>query len=545
MMKRFSQLAVTIFFIGLFITAHELNKSKVPRTMDREIGIESAGTTQRLADPDALRKFGFSMEEISQKSGIHFRHQSPHLDPKLEAILPRIADMGAAVAIGDFDRDGWPDIYITNSGENSKNSLYHNNHDGTFTDVGENMGVADVNIVSDDLSKHTGVSMGAVWGDYDNDGFEDLLVYKWGKSILFHNNAGKGFTKVENAGLPKWANTNTAMWLDFDNDGKLDLFLGGYFDEKHDLWHLETTRIMPDSLEYATNGTRKYLLKGNGDGTFTDVTEKMGLDSKSWNLASTSADLNGDGFPEIILANDYGRAEIWQNQNGTKFVDIAKTVLEKDTPKSGMNVSLGDIFNTGQFAIYVSNIYESAFNLTQGNNLWMPKAGISKGQLSYENVANSLDVDRGDWSFGAQFGDLDNDGFLDLFLVNGYFSGDKTKTYSYSQALVGGGNKSIIQDAKNWPPMQNASLAGYEAKHVWKSDGAGKFIEVSQAVGVTDRYDGRAIVMGDFFNNGTLDVMTSNQRGPILFYKNTVNKNTGQRGKKLDHYRFRGHEEQP
>jgi enediyne biosynthesis protein E4 len=515
-MNRLSQLAVTLFFIGLFVTAHQLNKANVHT-------VDTSGIASKAAS-DALAKYGFSMEEISKKSGINFQHLAPKLDPKLAGILPRIADMGPGVAVGDFDRDGLPDVYLTNSGENSKNALYHNNGNGTFTDVAEKMGVADINRVSDNLADHTGVSMGAVWGDFDNDGYEDLLVYKWGKSALFHNDAGKGFTEVTaKANLPKWANINTGMWLDYDNDGKLDIYLGGYFNEKHDLWHLSSTRIMPDSLEYATNGTRRYLLKGNGDGTFTDVTKEVGMgESTSWNLGSTSADLNDDGFPEIILANDYGRAEIWENQGGKKFVNIAKSALEKDTPKSGMNASLGDVFNSGQFAIYISNIYEPAINLTQGNNLWVPKMGNAKGQLAYENMANALDVDRGDWSFGMQFGDLDNDGFLDIYLVNGYFSGDKAKTYSYSQTLLAGGNREIIQDVKNWPMMENASLAGYEAKHVWKSDGAGKFIEVSQPVGVTDRHDGRAVALGDLFNTGVLDAIAANQRGPVLIYKNTV-----------------------
>ena len=118
----------------------------------------------------------------------------------------------------------------------------------------------------------TGVSTGAVWGDYDNDGFEDVFIYKWGKPELFHNDGGKHFTRVtEQAGLPAWVNANTAIWLDYDNDGKLDLFLGGYYPENVDLWHLKTTKMMPESFEYATNGGRKYLFHNLGDGQFEEV----------------------------------------------------------------------------------------------------------------------------------------------------------------------------------------------------------------------------------------------------------------------------------
>ena len=188
--------------------------------------------------------------------------------------------MGAAVAVADFDRDGWQDFYVTNSGEGSLNRLYRNQGDGTFKDVADAMGVADVN------QPGTGVSMGAVWGDYDNDGYEDLFLYKYGRPELFHNDRGRGFTPVgERAGLPRWVNANSAVWLDYDRDGRLDLFLPGYWPEDVDLWHLKTTRIMPESFEYAENGGRKYLFRNRGDGTFEEVAAKLGISSRRWTLA--------------------------------------------------------------------------------------------------------------------------------------------------------------------------------------------------------------------------------------------------------------------
>src|SRR5437899_3911287 len=150
---------------------------------------------------DALARHGFYLEEVSRSAGINFVHQAPTLDHKLDHIMPLVASMGAAVSIVDFDRDGWNDIYVCNSGEGSKNALYRNMHDGTFKDVAGELGIADVN------QSGTGVCMGAVWGDYDNDGYEDLLIYKWGRPELFHNDHGHAFTRVtEQAGLPKWLN---------------------------------------------------------------------------------------------------------------------------------------------------------------------------------------------------------------------------------------------------------------------------------------------------------------------------------------------------
>src|SRR5439155_24246976 len=156
-----------------------------------------------------------------------------------------------------------------------------------------------------------------------NDGYDDLLVYRWGRPELYHNDRGKGFTRVtETANLPAWVNAGTALWLDFDGDGWLDLFIGGYWADDINLWKLDTTRIMPESFEYANNGGRKYLLRNRGDGTFEDVTEKMGIHSKRWTLAVAAADLRGTGYPDLVLANDYGVNEYYANQGGKNFVEI-------------------------------------------------------------------------------------------------------------------------------------------------------------------------------------------------------------------------------
>jgi len=354
--------------------------------------------------------------------------------------------MGAAVSIVDFDRDGWPDIYVTNSGEGSKNALYHNNHDGTFTDVAEQMGLADVN------QPGTGVSMGAVWGDYDNDGYEDLFLYKWGKPELFHNDHGHGFTRVtDQAGLPPWVNANTAIWLDYDGDGKLDLFIGGYYSEKIDLWHLKNTQMMPESFEYAKNGGHKYLLRNLGGGKFEDVTEKVGIDSHRWALAAAAADLRASGHPDLFVANDYGVSELYFN-DGAHFREVGEQTGVGFAPKSGMNTAFGDIFNRGEYAVYVSNISEDGV-LIQGNNLWVPKEGTSGNGLKYENLARDLGVEVGGWSFGAQFGDLNNDGNLDLFLTNGYVSLDPNRDYWYDFSKSPAGTRRsspMLETGRQW-----------------------------------------------------------------------------------------------
>ena len=496
---------LTVFFIGLLAT---------PFVIKRFAARKDATTT--ASSSTALARYGLSFTESAKASGINFNHTAPKLDQKLEHIMPQIASMGAAVSVVDYDRDGWQDIYLTNSGEGGRNALYRNLGDGRFSDVSAELGVCDLN------SREIGVSMGAVWGDYDNDGYEDLFLYRWGRPDLFHNDGGKGFTRVsEQAGFPRWINANNAIWFDYDRDGKLDLFVAGYYDEKVDLWNLKDTKMMPESFEYANNGGRKYLFHNLGDGKFEEVAEQLGVKSRRWALAAVAADLRGTGYPDLFIANDYGVSELFFNDGGKKFREVGKATGIGFAPKSGMTAAIGDPLNRGDFAIYVSNISEESV-LIQGNNLWVPRIGTSGENLKFDNLARDLGIEIGGWSWGAQFGDLNNDGNQDIYLVNGYISADRNVSYWYDYSKVTGGNTTIIADAKNWPPMNNRSLSGYQQKRVWINDGAGQFKEVAQLVGVTDVYDGRSVALGDFTNSGKLDAVVANQKGPALLYKNTV-----------------------
>ncbi|MEZ5307827.1 MAG: CRTAC1 family protein [Pyrinomonadaceae bacterium] len=460
----------------------------------------------------AMRQFGLYFTEKAKESGIDFKHTAPALDPKIQNIMPQIASMGAGAAVADFNNDGWADLYLTNSGRDSKNALYKNNKDGTFTEVGESAGVADFN--------REGASMGAVWGDYDNDGWEDLLVYKWGESLLFHNEKGERFTRVETAGFPKHANINAGIWFDYDRDGRLDIFLGGYFREDLDLWNLKDTKIMPESFEYAKNGGRNYLYRNLGDGRFEETAFKAGLDSTRWTLAASAADINKDGFADLFISNDYGVSELYINDQKGGFVDVSEKSGVGFAPKSGMNASFGDVLNNGSLAIYESNIYEEG-NLLQGNNLWVPKS--DSGQTpTYGNLAPGLGVENGGWSWSAQFGDLNNDGALDLFVANGYVSADRNGSYWYDFATVTGGNESIISDTKNWADMKGRSLSGYQVSRVWLNDGKGRFTDAAKTVGVRDEFDGRAVAFADFSNRGVLDVVVASQNAPLLLYRSEV-----------------------
>ncbi|HVX50524.1 MAG TPA: CRTAC1 family protein [Chitinophagaceae bacterium] len=507
--KKLPVIIVTIAFAGLLAGTAFMTGQKT--------GYNTGSAREKEA---SMEKYGFYLEPVNEQAGINFRHQCPVLDPKLKHIEAQIASMGASVSVVDFDNDGWNDIYFTNSRTGTINALYHNLHNGKFEDVAVQKGVGDVN------KEGTGVSMGAVWGDYNNDGFADLLLYKWGKPELFENEGGKKFLNVtDSSGLPAWVNANSAIWFDFDNDGLLDIFIGSYFNEKLDLAHLNTTKMMPESFRYANNGGRKYLLKNMGGGKFKDVTAEYGLTSTKWVLAAAAADFTGDGYPELYIADDYNVDEFYINDGGKRFIEKGRQAGIGNIPKSGMNASFGDINNDGNVGIYTTDITEKGV-LIQGNNYWQPKGGLSKDPV-FVNLGQLAGIENAGWSYGAQFGDLNNDGYMDLYAANGFVSGKKNTSYWYDYSKVTGGNSSIIGDAANWPDMQGKSQSGYQQDKIWLNDSTGSFEDVSGKVCPEATYDGRAIVMADLWNRGVLDVIVANQNNIPLVYKNEEPANSG------------------
>ena len=246
-------------------------------------------------------------------SGIDFTHTAPTLDPKLAHIMPQVASMGAAVSVVDFDRDGWPDIYVTNSGEGSRNALYRNLGDGTFEDVAAATGRR-----RPELSRGTGVSMGAVWGDYDNDGYEDLFLYRWGRPELFHNDGGKRL-HARDANRPACpaGSTPTAPSGSTTTATASSTFRRRLLPEDVDLWHLEEHEDDAGELRIREERRPQIPLPQSRR---RDASKRSRESSASTPAAGRSPrsppTCAAPAIPDLFIANDYGVSELYLNDGG-------------------------------------------------------------------------------------------------------------------------------------------------------------------------------------------------------------------------------------
>ncbi len=448
---------------------------------------------------------------ILRELGVSFQHRPTRLDPALANLEPMIAAVGAAVSICDANGDGWPDLYASTSAHGESNALFVNRGDGTFEDRAAEAGLADVNV------RGRGCTMGSVWADWNNDGHQDVFLYKWGHCQLFENLGGLRFRDVTSgSGLEDWINSNAATWLDYDRDGLPDLFVTGYFAEEHDLWDLQTTKVLQDSFEFARNGGRNRLYRNLGGGRFEDATDALHVDNHRWTYAVSAADFDGDGWVDLYLANDYGAEELLLNTQGTGFRLAGGIGLESES-KSGMCVALGNVENDGRLGVFVTNISSPGY-LFQGNNLRVNRVPDGRG---LEQRASGPVADCG-WAWGAQFGDLNDDGWQDLFVANGFVSARCDRDYWYQMTKVAGATGDLVADVANWPAMEDRSLSGYERSRVLMHIGnrSGRYYEAGRQLGVDDVHDGRAVAFGDLDRDGDLDVVVANQNGPLLVYRN-------------------------
>ncbi len=450
----------------------------------------------------------FHLREISQQSGIHVVHHKALLDPQLDNIMPWMCSVGAAAAAADYNNDGLIDIFVSSSGRNTPCHLFRNNGNGTFTDVAVRAGVAHLN--------EQGGVMDAVWGDFDNDGWPDLYIVKWSApNRLFRNNRDGTFTDVtESSGTGDPGNGNAAIWFDYNGDGLLDLYIGNYF-RPVDLWHLKTTHIMHDDFERARNGGPNVLYRNNGDGTFTDIARELGVNDTGWTLDVGACDLFNTGHFDLYLANDFGQDMIYKNNGNGTFTNVTAHALPTDTRK-GMSVDFADLDGDGYPDMYVANITKPGY-LVEGNFLWK-----NNRDGTFTDHAPTVGVDHGGWGWGAKFVDLDNDGEMEIVALNGFVSAGNGDYWYYlgTMATTPG---IVVEDARNWPPIGDMSISGYERSRLFVKQG-NTYIDIAQDAGLTDLYDGRGLCVADFDNDGLPELFVANQGAPFLLYKNNPQK---------------------
>ena len=430
-------------------------------------------------------------EEVpSSTTGITWRHvngRSP------DYYLPETT--GAGCAFLDYDNDGWMDIYLVNSGKCDffapssplSNALYRNNRDGTFTDVTKKAGVPG-----------GGYGMGVAVGDYDGDGWPDLYVTQYGRSILYHNNGDGTFADVtQKAGVaaPGWA--SSAVWFDYDHDGRLDLFVCRFVDfdkSKNKFCGNEKTSERFYCIPRVYAPAASWLFHNNGDGTFTDVSAESGIAKalgKAWGVVAT--DVNNDGWMDLFVANDTVANFLFVNKHNGKFEDAALEAgvaySQNGRERSGMGVDSADYDQDGWQDLFVTNVDQEMYSIYRNNH-----------DLTFEDKAGSMGLGRltrlmSGW--GVKFFDYDNDGNVDLFIANGH-PDDKIESHSshisYKEPLL------LLHN--NGRALENVgTLAGPV---------------------FAESFAARGMAVGDFNNDGAPDVLVTVNDGPPLLLKNNA-----------------------
>ncbi len=430
---------------------------------------------------------GFHFTDVTNDAGIHFRHNNGAYGGKL---LPET--LGPGCAFLDYDGDGWQDILIVNSmdwpghaRQRSTPKLYRNNRNGTFSDVTREAGL-DVEMYG----------LGTAVGDYNNDGFPDILITCVGQNRLFRN-TGKGkFVEVTNSsGLGKRIGFSTsAIWFDYDRDGLLDLFVCNYvkWSSEHDVFCSIDGKHKSYCTPEAYVGQTAWLFHNRGNGTFEDVTASSGIfDSSSKSLGVALLDYDQDGWPDLLVANDTQPNKLYRNQRNGTFRDVAVEAgiafSQEGKARAGMGVDVGDFDNSGRSGVAITNFDNEMIGLYRAE---------PNGDFADVAVQSGVGIpSKTTLGFGCTFFDCNLDGWLDLVAVNGH-----------------------IDDT-----VRNVRNVGYaQPPQLFLNDGKGRFTEVGSRVGggFNQPRVGRGLAVGDFDRDGDQDVLMTTNNGSAYLFRN-------------------------
>jgi hypothetical protein len=448
----------------------------------------SAGTRAQ-AQSAKPRGSAVKFEDITKAAGINFKHNNGAFGKKW---LPET--MGPGVAFIDYDNDGWQDILLVNGSDfpghatkHTTMALYHNNRNGTFTDVTKQAGLA---------VEMFGMGVGV--GDFNNDGYDDIFVTAIGQSRLFKNNGNGTFTDATKAAGLQGPNefSTSAAWVDYDKDGALDLVVANYvqWTPETDIYCALDGKTKSYCTPEAYKGTSVRLWHNNGNGTFSDVTQKAGLyDSSSKSLGVLAFDANLDGWTDILVSNDTQPNKLYMNNgNGTfseKGVPSGIAYNEDGVARAGMGVDAGDYDRSGYPSVVITNFSNQMLALyhNEHNGLFVDEAPQS--DVGHDSLLTL--------GFGCFFFDYDLDGWLDLYVANGH-----------------------IEDAieRVQPRVHYA-----EPPHLFHNGGNGKFTETTVSAGAAFAAArvARGAAYGDMNNDGALDVLVATNGGPAALFKNT------------------------
>jgi len=458
-------------------------------------GMASRGVKPAPRSKPSGLPFHARFSDVAQQAGL----RAPIIYGYPDRVDYILETMGAGIAFLDYDNDGWLDIFVLSGTHmdgnplGATNRLYHNNRDGTFTDVTEKAGLA-----------RTGWAFGITVADYNNDGFEDLFITYWGQNVLYRNNGNGTFTDVtKTAGLiqaPRWGSGCT--WIDYDRDGNLDLFISNYLvfdpariprtgEDAGCNWKGVLVNCGPRGL----TPEKPLLFHNNGDGTFTDVTERSGIGKvkPGFGLTAVAADFNDDGWPDVFVACDSTYSMLFRNNHDGTFTEEGLqrgvAVNEDGGAQAGMGVGIGDFNVDGRLDILKTHFAEDTPVLYRNEG---------KGNFLDVTLPAGLGVETRFVCWGAGIQDFDNDGLPDIFIATG----------------------SVYPEMEKVMPQYAQKMPAF----IYRNLGNGSFEQLIEEAGpgIGQPHVSRGVAFGDFDNDGDIDILVMNQNEPPSLLRNDV-----------------------